>query len=373
VTAANGAPTVRWRTVGEQGRRRDSRDRGLAARLIRWFEKNRRDLPWRRGRSPYRVWISEVMLQQTTADVVSRRFEAFVRSFPDVRRLAGAPASRVVEAWAGLGYYRRARMLHAAARECVARFGGELPRTWEALRSLPGIGEYTAGAIASMGFGEPRPAVDGNVARVWARFDASPLDIGSAAVRRRFGGEVLRFQPPGRAAQFNEALIELGATTCRPVLPRCGECPIREGCLAFGRGEVDRYPAATRRKPSVAVTSARGILRDGAGRVLVVRRPKGASLLPGFDELPGRWLAPGEDVEPALADVFAALGCRRVRIGERVSDARHVITHHRIRSVAYDVRAGAAPRTAGSRFASRSELLGPRVTTETRKLLASVP
>jgi A/G-specific adenine glycosylase len=344
---------------------KDGRDGRLVRRLLRWFDANKRDLPWRVRRTPYRVWVSEIMLQQTTAEAVSRRFEPFVRRFPDARELARAPLPAVLGEWAGLGYYRRARMLHEAARECVERYGGELPRTFDELRSLPGIGEYTAGAIASMAFGEPRPAVDGNVARVWARFEASPGD------HRALGVLLARWIPAGDAARFNEALIELGATVCRPAEPRCDECPIREGCLAFQRGEVDRHPARPSRRASVAVTSVRGVLRDAGGRVLVTRRPPSASLLAGFDELPGRWLGPGESPRDAVAEVFATLGFRGVRVGDELSAARHVITHHRIRAVAYEVSAPARPAARGARFVPRDHLLGPAVTTETRKLAAA--
>ena len=161
------------------------------------------------------------------------------------------------------------------------------------------------------------PAVDGNVARVWSRFEAEAADPASASDRRRLAALLRPSIPEDRAGAFNEALIELGATVCRPVEPRCEDCPIRRGCLAFQREEVARYPGPSRRRASVPITSARGILRDGGGRVLVVRRPASASLLAGFDELPGRWLAPGEEPEAALADVFSELGFRDVRIGAR--------------------------------------------------------
>jgi A/G-specific adenine glycosylase len=343
---------------------RSPKDRRLASGLIRWFEKNRRDLPWRRRRTPYRVWVSEVMLQQTTAEVVARRFDRFVAAFPGVAALARAPLRRVLAEWAGLGYYRRARLLHAAARECVSRFGGRVPRSFADLRSLPGIGDYTAGAIASMGWGVTEPAVDGNVARVWSRFEASAAD------RKELAELVRPWIPEGRAAGFNEALIELGATLCAPAAPRCEACPLRAGCLAFQRGEVDRYPPPAERKASVAVTSARGVLSDARGRVLVVRRPSSASLLAGFDELPGRWLAPGEDAQAVVADVFAALGFARARVGPVLADARHVITRHRIRSVAFRVEAESRGRAGAGRFVAPAHLEGPAVTTETRKLAA---
>jgi A/G-specific adenine glycosylase len=375
---------------------RSQGDRRLVSGLIRWFSAHRRDLPWRRRRTPYRTWVSEVMLQQTTAEVVARRFDRFVARFPGVGELARAPLRSVLAEWAGLGYYRRARMLHSAARECVARFGGKVPRAFTDLSSLPGVGDYTAGAIASLGFGESEPAVDGNVARVWSRFEAV------SGERKELAELVRPWIPPARAAAFNEALIELGATVCAPVEPRCGACPIRAGCLAYQRGEVDRYPPPPRRRASVPITSARGILRDARGRVLVVRRPASASLLAGFDELPGRWLAPGEEPREVLADVFASLGFPRPRVGPEVATAKHVITHHRIRSVAFEVAPGAFPptrpeaswgppgafpptrpeaswgppgasraaRAAPARFVAPSHLEGPAVTTETRKLAA---
>jgi A/G-specific adenine glycosylase len=177
--------------------------------------------------------------------------------------------------------------------------------------------------------------------------------------------------PEGAAGPFVEALIELGATVCRPAGPRCGECPIRAGCQALHRGEVDLHPPPRAPRRSVAITSARGVLRDGAGRVLVVRRPESASLLAGFFELPGRWLSPGERAEEAVADVFSTLGFSRVEVGAPVATARHVITRHRITSVAYEVSARAARRPAHARFVRRDRLLAPEVTTETRKLAAA--
>jgi A/G-specific adenine glycosylase len=305
------------------------------------------------------------MLQQTTAEVVARRFDGFVAKFPTIRALARAPFSRVLAEWSGLGYYRRARMLHQAARVCAAGFGGSLPRSFGELRSLPGVGDYTAGAIASMGFGIPEPAVDGNVARVWSRFEA--VDEGGRAL----DDMLRRWIPDDAAGAFNEALIELGATVCRPIDPACDTCPIAAGCLAFQRGETARYPLSKARKPSVVVTSARGVLRDGEGRVLVVRRPDDASLLAGFSELPGRWLGPGEQAQSAIQDVFATLGFSGIRVGARVATARHVITHHRIRSLAFEVFASAKGRARDARFVPGAELLAAGVTTETRKLAAA--
>jgi A/G-specific adenine glycosylase len=306
------------------------------------------------------------MLQQTTVDVVARRYGAFLRWFPTLRALAAAPEKEVLAEWSGLGYYRRARMMHAAARQCVERFGAGLPSDFASLRSLPGVGDYTAGAIASIGFGLEHPAVDGNVARVWSRFDAVHEDPRALASR------IAAWIPASDPGAFNEALIELGATVCRPVDPSCARCPIRAGCLARHRGEVARYPAPKIRAKTVAVTSARGVLKDGKGRILVARRPASASLLGGQDELPGRWLSPGETAEAALAGVFADLGFRDVRIGAPLARARHAITHHRIEAIAFPVSAVGTPSGRAGRFVPPPHLSGRSVTTETKKLAMSV-
>jgi A/G-specific adenine glycosylase len=246
----------------------------LRSSLLSWYAGNQRDLPWRRTRDPYRIWISEVMLQQTRVAVVIDRYEEFLTRFPTVHALAAARQSSVVAAWSGLGYYRRARNLHAAARLVASRYRGLLPRDAVALRALPGIGRYTAAAISSIAFDEPVAVLDGNVERVLGRLFG---EESSAAESWRSAQSLL---DPRHPADFNQAMMELGATVCVPSAPECTACPLRKFCRTRGRGGSG---AATppRRKRRVAYLL--DLRRDS---VRLVRRPKDAGLMPGMWELP---------------------------------------------------------------------------------------
>jgi len=246
----------------------------IRAALLRWFAAHRRPLPWRQDRDPYRIWISEIMLQQTRVGAVLEHYAEFLRRFPDVRTLAAARLQDVLAAWSGLGYYRRARALHSAARIIVREHGGNLPGNAAALQSLPGIGRYTAGAIASIAFHEPCAVVDGNVERVLRRllgWRRQPLSrIWNAAQ------QLLSRRSPGN---FNQAMMELGALVCLPVSPRCEACPLRRLCAT--RGPLQR-PA---RPPRITAEIAYGLAaRDD--RVYLVRRGRRESLMPGMWELP---------------------------------------------------------------------------------------
>jgi A/G-specific adenine glycosylase len=247
--------------------------RGVVSRLERWFPAVLRDLPWRRRRSPWRVLVSEVMLQQTQAARVAQRYSAFTRRFPTPRRLAEASEREVLAAWQGLGYYRRARLLRAAAQAIVRDHGGRVPGEESALLSLPGIGRYTAGAVASIAFGRAAPIVDGNVARVLLRLADRRDDPRGAAALAWLWSEAERLVRAARSpAVFNEALMELGATVCVPRSPRCGECPLRSLCAARRAGSQElvpltRSPAPRRRVVHHALAEIRG------GRLGVEARP----------------------------------------------------------------------------------------------------
>ena len=242
-------------------------------RLLRWYAANQRDLPWRSTRDPYRIWVSEIMLQQTRVAVVVEYYARFVRSFPDVQALASAPLSSVLACWSGLGYYRRARMMHQAAKEMLRSHNGRLPATAEALRTLPGIGRYTAGAIASIAFGEPVPVVDGNVQRVTERMCGRELPreqvwaMAEALLGRRAPGD------------FNQAMMELGATVCLPRDPKCLLCPLASLCRA--KGPLTKPRRQARRKQDISF-----LLDCRHDSVFLVRRPKGAALMAGMWELP---------------------------------------------------------------------------------------
>lgn len=251
----------------------------VATPLLAWFARVRRALPWREEpRDPYRVWISEVMLQQTRVEVVIPYFDRFIARFPTLAALAAAPLDDVLAMWSGLGYYTRARNLHRAAQATAQTAQGQLPRTRDALLELPGFGPYTAAAVASLAFGEDVPLVDGNVARVMARLFR--LDGDARAQSWAKAAELL---PPGRAGAFNEALMELGALVCVPRNPRCEACPL--ALLCKGKDEPDRFPAKKERKPRPLLQWRAVALRRRDGAVLLARRPEG-SLFAGLWDLP---------------------------------------------------------------------------------------
>lgn len=244
------------------------------ARLLAWYDANARDLPWRKDGDPYRVWVSEIMLQQTRVAAVVEHYHEFLRRFPTVHRLGAAREASVLAAWSGLGYYRRARMLHSAAKVIARDLGGRFPGTAEAWRELPGIGRYTAAAIASIAFGEAVAVVDGNVERVLQRIFGQRLANGEIW---RAAGELLDHNRPG---DFNQAMMELGATVCTPKAPACLSCPVLEFCAT--RGEMAGLTApAQQKKREIHYALAS---RDGS--VFLVRRPQNARLMPGMWELP---------------------------------------------------------------------------------------
>ena len=248
--------------------------------LLGWYDRNRRDLPWRHTRDPYRIWVSEIMLQQTRVAAVLEHYRLFLERFPDVERLAAASESDVLTAWSGLGYYRRARMLRQCAQAIVAQHKGEFPTKASALQSLPGIGRYTAAAIASIAFAEAVAVVDGNVERVLER------QAGCTLGSKEFWLQAQSLLDPARPADFNQSMMELGALVCTPREPLCGKCPVRQWCAtgtASGtQGRPSRRPAEPRQRPK----QVRYILDHRGNRVRLVQRPPDASLMAGMWELP---------------------------------------------------------------------------------------
>lgn len=304
----------------------DSTDfEGLPGTLLDWYSRHARDLPWRVGPGqradgvapdPYRVWLAEIMLQQTTVPHAARYFEVFTARWPDVEALAGADDGDVMAAWAGLGYYARARNLLKCAREVAAM--GRWPKTEAGLRNLPGIGAYTAGAVAALAFGERAPAIDGNVDRVFARLLAAKGDW--AAEKARVAALVRGLVPADRPGEFAEALMDLGATICTPKRPNCLICPVRAWCAAHAEGDPERYPVKPAKKARpVRRGEVYAVLRDG--EVLVERRP-GRGLLGGMLGLPtSDWLETGE---PARPDWVAAEA-------RAIGEVRHIFTHFELR------------------------------------------
>ena len=297
--------------------------RESAALLIPWCRERRRDLPWRWDASPYRVWISEIMLQQTRIEAVIPYYERFLAELPDAAALAAVPDDRLMKLWEGLGYYSRARNLKKAAQLVTDVYGGELPRSAAELRKLPGVGDYTAGAIASIACGEPEPAVDGNVLRVVMRLTACGDDVLSQKTRRRVSDALRAVYPRGEAAGLlTEGLMELGETLCLPNgAPLCGSCPLKELCLARREGREEELPRRSPKKERRIEEKTVLLLRCGERYAL--RRREESGLLAGmweFPSLPGKQDA--QSVRAALAE--RGLPAEEIR---PCGESRHVFTH----------------------------------------------
>lgn len=293
----------------------------ISAPLLRWYDRAARVLPWREHPTAYRVWISEIMLQQTRVEAVKPYFERFLAALPDVHALAEVPEPQLLKLWEGLGYYNRARNLQKAARILISEYGGELPASYEALLSLPGIGPYTAGAIASIAYHIPVPAVDGNVLRVTARLLGSAEDIADPKVKARRERELTAVLPE-RAGDFNQALMELGATVCLPNgAPRCGDCPLAALCTAHREGRTAELPVKSRAKRRREEEHTVFLLTCGGRLALRKRPPKG--LLAGLWELPS---VPERLSVEGARDVLFDWG---IPTGPLVPlpDSKHVFTH----------------------------------------------
>jgi len=325
------------------------RDRETVRALGAWFDAGARDLPWRRDRRPYAVWLSEIMLQQTRVETVIPYFERFLQRYPDVSALAAAEIDDVLHLWSGLGYYRRARQLHAAAREVTARYGGAFPSEPEALRSLPGVGAYTAGAVASIAYGKRAALVDGNVARVLARLDAVDAPPKSTAAQKRLWSTAARLVPEDRPGRFNEALMELGATVCTPRDPRCDACPIARLCAARAAGREREIPAASPKRAVPVVEVVAAVVEDPATGALLFARRRAGGLFGGLWEPPMVEALSIDDARAGLAALGVPLGRTRLREVGRVT---HVLTHRRM-----EVVVAAGRRAAGA--ASPEELAAP--------------
>ena len=303
----------------------------LRAALLGWFRLAQRDLPWRRTRDPYAVWVSETMLQQTRTTTVVPYYERFLRELPTVGHLAEAPEERVLALWSGLGYYRRARMLHAAAKEVARAHGGRVPGELEELRRLKGVGAYTAGAVASIAFGRRAAVVDGNVARVLARLFAIEEDVKTARGTARLWRLAEELVPDGDGdpGDWNQALMELGATICVPRAPRCDGCPARDLCAARELGIAERLPRVMPKRAPVAVERVALVLASDRAVLLARRR---ADVLFG-----GLWEPPSADTRggaglAALAG-FAPLALRLgvdARTLERAGEVLHVLSHRKM-------------------------------------------
>jgi A/G-specific adenine glycosylase len=358
---------------GAQG----ERDEVIVGELCAWFGRYGRDLPWRRRpghrRDPYLALVSEVMLQQTQVSRVLEKFGPFVERFGSIGELAAAHEDEVLALWSGMGYYRRARALHAAARTIVERHGGEVPSDAVTLRALPGVGRYTAGAIASIVFGAPEPTVDGNIARVLLRVEGREVEHGAglawawkrAAVLARCAGPQRR---GGGAGVFNEAMMELGATVCAPRLPRCGACPVRALCRAHASGRQERIPRPKVSGVRSVLYCAAVVLRDDEGRLLVERRGD-AGMWAGLWQVPTIESAARA---PGRVQLERVMGLRTLR---RIVSFEHATTHRDVRFAVWHGRplaCAAAARCAtlrGAIWMDRAAVAGLAMSSAQRQVL----
>ena len=326
----------------------------ISPALLEWFYKNRRSLPFREDPTPYHVWLSEVMLQQTRVSAVLPYYYRFLEALPDIPALAACEEEKLHKLWEGLGYYSRVRNLQKAAKLVCAQYGGQLPADYAALLALPGIGEYTAGAIASISFGLPVPAVDGNVLRVFSRLYNDPGVITEPAVKKAFTARVMEHQPPEKAGDYNQALMELGALVCVPNgAPLCGQCPLAEVCRARAAGTTAQLPQKAKPKPRKIVPVTLALVESPAGFLVQQRPQKG--LLAGLWQ-PVLW----EDTTLTAAETaarLAALGldCTGVHFTP-LPAAKHIFTHIEWHQSGYFLTVPEQPAPAGCVWAGKKQL-----------------
>ena len=296
--------------------------------LVGWYLAHKRDLPWRNTEDPYRIWVSEVMLQQTQVATVVPYYHRFLGCFGDLESLARADSQAVLKAWEGLGYYARARNLHRAAGIVLKEHRGDVPRRWSEFRRLPGVGDYIAAAVLSLAFEKPYPVVDGNVKRVLARLLVMDTPVNKASTAddfRQVAGKLLDQKKPGT---FNQAMMELGALVCRPQQPLCGICPVQKTCRAYQSGQVLNYPIKLKKSTTPQYRIAVGVVFKN-GRVLITRR-KPAGLLGGLWEFPGGKIQKDESPEAACIREIKEEVNLTIRVDSHLSRVRHAYTHFKI-------------------------------------------
>lgn len=300
----------------------------IPKKLIIWFDAGKRDLPWRQEYTPYRVWISEIMLQQTQVKTMLPYYYRWMARFPDIRSVAEAPEEEILKHWEGLGYYSRARNIHKAAKIIVMDFAGDFPRDHRTVLSLPGIGAYTAGAIMSFAYNEAYPIVDANVGRVLARMLNIESPLGKGKTQKILWETARNLIPHGNARVFNQAIMELGALVCLPRTPVCALCPVRDSCKSFALGLVERRPVTGGKKGTTSIEVALGILVR-RGKIFIQKRP-GKGLMPHLWEFPGGKIQEGETPEEALAREFREELELEIRNIGRITTIRHGYTSFKV-------------------------------------------
>jgi len=306
----------------------------IRRKVLAWFAKNQRDLPWRKSRDAYAIWVSEVMLQQTTVAAVVPFFHRFMAAFPTVKALAKADEQTVLHHWQGLGYYRRARHLHAAAKALAGQFEGELPEDPEVWAELPGVGRYILGAVLSQAFDRQIPIVEANTMRVFSRLCGSKIDPRSGEGNKWIWAVAEALLPNKHVGEFNQAMMELGALVCTPDAPNCGECPMNKECEAFRLGLQGSIPPKVRRVPSQAVREVSLIVRR-EGKVLVCQRPADAGRWPSMWELPTGSVNEGESVEQAAQRIAIERGLR-MTLGPQVIQFKYTVTRFVVTLTAFE-------------------------------------
>ncbi len=335
-------------------------------RLLQWFDHARRDLPWRKTTDPYRILVSEIMLQQTQVERVVDYFDRFVAAFPDARALAAASRGDVLKIWEGLGYYGRARALHQTAAVVCREHDAHIPSTATGLRSLPGIGPYTSAAVASIAFGERIAVIDTNVVRVLARLARVDGDTSKGEGRARLARLADELLDPKRPGDFNQAMMELGATVCRPRSPDCSRCPVADRCGARRSGRPDQWPTATPAPERPTVVAACALVRR-RGRLLVVRRPE-KGLLGGLWEFPGARLRDGESADDACVRGVREKTGVFAQAGPRLGVVTHGFSHFRVTLEAIEC-VDLGGRARHGRWMTHSEIEALALTRTARRLL----
>lgn len=301
----------------------------ISKQILKWYKRNRRHLPWRDTMDPYRILVSEIMLQQTQVETVIPYYHRFIAQFPTVEALARASLQDVLKAWENLGYYARARHLHTAAKEMMEGTGGTVPDKEEELLRLPGVGAYTAAAILSIAFNQRVPAVDGNVRRVLCRLFAIRGPLEDRKTQRRIHNLAADLVPPKTSSLFNQGIMDLGATICTPRNPACGRCPVNPTCLAYEMGLQETLPVTRKRGPLPHKQMTACVLCDMHNKLLIVRRPA-KGLLGGLWQFPGGEKGLGESLQRSLKRVMKSELGIEVRVGAKIGAVKHAYTHFRI-------------------------------------------